>query len=182
MADPRVDTSPAHDADGRAPAMNGRVLSRAEMARAAEEARAAGKTVVFTNGCFDLLHVGHIRYLRSAREQGDLLFVGINSDRSVQRLKGPGRPLMPEEERAEMLAALRSVDAVSIFDEDGSEALIEAVRPQIHTKGGDYTEDQVPEAPLVRSLGGDVRIMPLAPGRSTSRLIRLLRGEETAGE
>lgn len=142
-----------------------KIVSREEASVRADEVRRQGGRVVFTNGCFDILHVGHVRYLRAARRQGDWLIVGLNSDRSVQELKGPERPLVSEDERAEVLAALACVDAVCIFDELRPDDLIRAVRPDIHVKGGDYTEDQLPEAPLVRSLGGEVRIMPLIPGR-----------------
>jgi len=133
--------------------------------------RSLGRKIVFTNGCFDLLHIGHVRYLQAARDCGDCLFVGVNSDRSVSQLKGPTRPVVPEDERAELLAALGCVDAVSIFDEMRPDDLIRAIRPDVHVKGGDYTEDQLPEAPLVRSLGGVIAIVPLVPGRSTTRLI-----------
>ena len=151
--------------------------SREAMAAQAEALRAAGRRVVFTNGVFDILHVGHVRYLQAARALGDALLVGVNSDASVRRLKGPDRPLNPEDERAEVLAALRCVDGVCVFEEDTPHALIEAVRPHIHAKGGDYqTPDALPETPLVRSLGGDVVILQLVPGRSTTRLIERIEG------
>ena len=151
--------------------------SREAMAAQAEALRAAGRRVVFTNGVFDLLHVGHVRYLQAARALGDALLVGVNSDASVRRLKGPDRPLNPEDERAEVLAALRCVDGVCVFEEDTPHALIEAVRPHIHAKGGDYrTPDALPETPLVRALGGDVVILQLVPGRSTTRLIERIEG------
>jgi rfaE bifunctional protein nucleotidyltransferase chain/domain len=147
-------------------------LTRPEVAARAHSLRADGKRIVFTNGVFDILHVGHIRYLQEARALGNALIVGVNSDASVRRLKGPTRPVNPQDERAEVLAALRCVDAVCIFDEDTPHALIEAVRPHVHAKGGDYQDpDALPETPLVRRLGGDVVILPLVPGRSTTRLI-----------
>jgi rfaE bifunctional protein nucleotidyltransferase chain/domain len=139
------------------------------------EARGRGQRVVFTNGCFDVLHVGHARYLEEARAQGDLLVVGVNSDASVRGLKGPKRPIVPEADRAEMLAALASVDYVVLFDEATPEALIGRVRPDLHVKGGDYRAEDLPETPLVRALGGEVRIMPLVAGRSTSDLVETIR-------
>src|SRR5580765_4219966 len=139
------------------------VVSVEEAGRLAAGWRAAGKRLVLANGCFDILHVGHVRYLQAARALGDALLVGVNSDASVRRLnKGPERPLNAEDERAEVLDALACVDSVSIFGEDTPHALIEAVRPNIHAKGGDYaTPDALPEAALVRSLGGEVVILAL---------------------
>jgi len=155
------------------------ILSRPEIAARAAILRAEGKRVVFTNGVFDILHVGHVRYLQAARALGDALLVGVNSDASVRRLnKGPERPLNAEDERAEVLDALACVDSVSIFGEDTPHALIEAVRPNIHAKGGDYaTPDALPEAELVRSLGGEVVILALVPGRSTTSLLRRIKEE-----
>jgi len=121
--------------------------------------RAAGKRVVLANGCFDLLHVGHVRYLEAARRLGDVLFVGINADAAVARLKGPGRPLMPLAERLELVAALRFVDHVVVFEEDTAERLVEAIRPHVHAKGTDYTVERVPEAAAVRAAGGEVAIV-----------------------
>jgi D-glycero-beta-D-manno-heptose 1-phosphate adenylyltransferase len=114
---------------------------------------------VLANGVFDLLHVGHVRYLAAARQLGDVLFVGINDDASVRRLKGPGRPLMPAAERVEMLSALRDVDHVVVFEEDTADRLVAAVRPHVHAKGTDYTATSVPEAASVRAVGGDVVIV-----------------------
>ena len=152
-------------------------LTRPEFAVRAAALRAEGKRVVFTNGVFDILHVGHVRYLQAARAHGDALLVGVNSDASVRRIKGPSRPWNPEEERAEVLDALACVDSVCIFGEDTPHALIEVVRPHIHAKGGDYeTPDALPEAALVRSLGGEVILLPLVPGRSTTRLIQRIEG------
>lgn len=148
----------------------------AALAAYAEELRAGGKRIVFTNGVFDILHVGHLRYLEQARALGDALLVGVNADASVRRLKGPTRPVNPEDERAELLAALRCVDGVCVFHEDRPDALITAVRPHVHAKGGDYgTPDALPETPLVRSLGGEVVILPLVPGRSTTGTITKLQ-------
>ena len=152
------------------------VLTLPEFAARAEALRASGKRVVFTNGVFDILHVGHVRYLQQARALGDALLVGINRDASVRRLKGPTRPINPEDERAEVIAALACVDGVCLFGEDRPDALIEAVRPAIHAKGGDYAgPDALPETPLVRRLGGEVVILPIVEGRSTTRLVELLR-------
>lgn len=148
-----------------------KILLRDRLAAVLEPRRARGERIVFTNGCFDILHVGHVRYLAQARSLGDLLVVGLNSDRSVRALKGPSRPLVPEEERAELLAALRTVDYVSLFDEERPDALIEVVRPAIHVKGGDYRAEDLPEAPVVRKHGGEVIIMPLVEGRSTTNVI-----------
>ena len=158
------------------------ILDGETIAARAAELRAAGKRIVFTNGVFDLLHVGHVRYLQAARELGDALFIGVNSDDSVRRLKGPARPLNPAEERAEVLDALRCVDFVCIFGEDTPMTLLELVRPDIHAKGGDYkTPDALPETPLVRSYGGEVVILPLVDGRSTTRIIgKMQEGEKSS--
>jgi glycerol-3-phosphate cytidylyltransferase len=152
-----------------------KILSREALAAALEPRRQRGERIVFTNGCFDILHVGHARYLAQARALGDLLVVGVNSDRSVRALKGPTRPLVPQDERAEMLAHLASVDYVCIFDEDRPDALIEAVRPHLHVKGGDYRVEDLPEATVVHRHGGEVVIMPLVEGRSTTNLIARIR-------
>jgi rfaE bifunctional protein nucleotidyltransferase chain/domain len=150
-----------------------RVLDRDAFTRYSDELRQAGKRIVFTNGVFDILHVGHVRYLEEARALGDVLLLGVNSDDSVRRLKGPTRPVNLEAERAEVLTALRCVDAACIFTEDTPEELIRLVRPHIHVKGGDYrTPDALPETPLVRSLGGEVVILSLIPDRSTTRTIQ----------
>lgn len=136
-------------------------------------AQRQGRKLVFTNGVFDVLHAGHVRYLEAARALGDLLIVGLNSDESVRRLgKGPNRPIHSLAERAEVLAALRSVDGVVAFDEDLPIRLIEILRPEIHAKGGDYNAEDLPETPAVRSYGGSVAILPLSPGLSSSRAIR----------
>ncbi|MCX7597389.1 MAG: D-glycero-beta-D-manno-heptose 1-phosphate adenylyltransferase [Armatimonadetes bacterium] len=133
--------------------------------------RREGKTIVFTNGVFDLLHVGHIRYLQEARSYGDVLVLGLNSDASTRRIKGPRRPIVPEGERAEMVAALECVDYVVIFQEDTPDELIRKIAPDVHVKGGDYTPDELPEAPLVRSLGGRVVVTSLVNGKSTTMTI-----------
>lgn len=131
---------------------------------------------MLTNGCFDLLHVGHVRYLRQARALGDILVVGVNTDASVGAIKGRDRPLATEDERAEVLAALESVDYVVLFAEPTAEHLVEAVRPDVYVKGGDYQEADLPEAPVVRSYHGKVVLLPLVEGRSTTELLRKIRG------
>jgi rfaE bifunctional protein nucleotidyltransferase chain/domain len=137
--------------------------------------RAAGKTVVWTNGCFDLLHVGHVRGLQQARSLGDVLIVGVNSDASVRGLKGPGRPIVPEAERAEILAALACVDHVVIFPEDTPIAALRRLQPDIHCKGEDYAPPStrpIPEADVVRAYGGRIAFLTFSPGISTTDLVR----------
>lgn len=151
------------------------MLSRAEAVRLAGPGRSF--RLVFTNGCFDLLHRGHVECLERARALGDALLVAINTDASVRRLdKGPERPLMPAEDRAIVLAALECVDWVTSFHEDTPEALIAELRPDVLVKGGDYTEDEVAGAAAVRGGGGRVVIVPIVAGRSTSSLLRRIRG------
>jgi D-beta-D-heptose 7-phosphate kinase/D-beta-D-heptose 1-phosphate adenosyltransferase len=133
--------------------------------------RSAGEKVVFTNGCFDLLHIGHIALLESARREGDRLIVAINSDASVQELKGPTRPVVAEGERARILAALAAVDAVVVFEDPTPLRLIEALRPEVIVKGGDYNEDTIVGAKEIRSWGGRVKIVPTVEGFSTTKLI-----------
>ena len=129
------------------------------------------KRVVFTNGCFDLLHLGHLRTLLAARKEGDALVVGVNSDASVRRLKGEKRPLNPERERAALLAAMECVDIVVIFEEDTPLRVIETLKPDVHVKGGDYREEDLPEAPVIRSYGGEIVLAKLLPGHSTTELV-----------
>lgn len=133
--------------------------------------RAQGKKIVFTNGCFDLLHVGHVRYLQEARRLGDILVIGVNSDASVKRLKGPTRPVQVEADRAEILAALGAVDFTVIFTEDTPENLIHKVRPDILVKGGDWKIDSIVGAPFVMSYGGKVMSLQFVDGKSTTKLI-----------
>jgi rfaE bifunctional protein nucleotidyltransferase chain/domain len=133
--------------------------------------QAAGEKVVFTNGVFDILHVGHLRYLQEARRQGDHLLVALNSDASVRRIKGPTRPIVAEDERAELINALRCVDLVTIFGTDTPVPLVASVRPAIYVKGGDYTIERLPESPVVHSYGGEVRILQFVPGKSTTNII-----------
>ncbi|MBM7077918.1 D-glycero-beta-D-manno-heptose 1-phosphate adenylyltransferase [Micromonospora humida] len=143
--------------------------------------RRTGRSVVFTNGCFDVLHPGHVRYLEQARALGDLLVVAVNSDSSVRRLKGADRPVNPVEDRIALLAALSCVDHVVVFEEDSPADLIEAVRPDVYVKGGDYPPEMVPEAPLVRRLGGQVRTLGYVPDRSTSAIIDRIRAQAATG-
>ena len=139
--------------------------------RFVEELRAAGKVIVFTNGVFDLLHVGHLRYLAQARRLGDALLVGVNSDRSVRLIKGPDRPIVAESERAEVLEALACVDAVVIFDADTPAGLIDALQPDILVKGSDWAADAIVGRDIVEARGGRVVRMPIEPGFSTTNLI-----------
>ena len=141
------------------------------IARVATE-RTKGSRIVLANGCFDILHAGHVRYLEGARALGDVLVVGINSDAQVARLKGKGRPILPERERAELVASLQAVDLVTIFAEPTVTELLLAIKPDIHAKGTDYTEETVPERDVVRSYGGRVRIVGDPKDHSTSELIR----------
>lgn len=134
-----------------------------------------GKRLVTTNGCFDLLHWGHIQYLNEAKALGDLLLVGLNSDASVKRLKGPSRPLNPELVRARQIASLECVDYVVIFEEATPEAFLEMVKPAIHAKGGDYRVEDLPERKVVEAGGGEVRVLSLVPGFSTTSLIEKLK-------
>ena len=146
------------------------------LAARAEELRAGGRRLVFTNGCFDLLHIGHVRYLAAARALGDALVVGVNGDESVRALKGEGRPLNRERDRAEVLAALESVDFVTIFSEKRATRLRSLVRPAIYVKGGDYTPETLnpEERATLDQIGAEIRILPFEPGYSTSRLIQQL--------
>ena len=152
-----------------------KILTREQLHDALIERRRNGERIVFTNGCFDLLHVGHARYLEVARNFGDLLVVGINSDLSVRGLKGEKRPLIPQDERAELLAHLASVDYVTVFDEERPDALIQIVQPSVHVKGGDYNPATLPEAEVVRRYGGRIEIVPLVEGRSTTNVIARIR-------
>lgn len=148
-----------------------KILSRAALVPQVAEWRRTGDSVTLANGCFDLLHVGHVRYLQAAKELGGKLIVAINSDDSVRRLKGNGRPLMPAEERAEILAALADVDAVVIFDEPDVRSLIREIRPDVQAKGTDYTADSVPERDAVAECGGRVEIVGDPKDHSASELI-----------
>jgi D-beta-D-heptose 7-phosphate kinase/D-beta-D-heptose 1-phosphate adenosyltransferase len=146
-------------------------LGRDAVAAEATARRRRGETVVFTNGCFDLLHAGHIQYLKASRARGDCLVVGLNSDASVRRLKGEDRPILDEDERAEILSALSFVDYVVVFEEDTPLALIDAIRPDVLTKGADYEPHAVVGADRVRSWGGRVELIDLLEGKSTTDII-----------
>lgn len=137
--------------------------------------RFQNQKIVFTNGCFDLLHKGHIEYLSKARDLGDILIIGLNTDDSVRRLKGDGRPMQDEKTRALVLASLRFIDVITLFNEDTPYELIDIVRPDVLVKGGDYAEEQIVGAELVKASGGVVVTIPLTPGHSTSGLIEKLR-------
>jgi D-glycero-beta-D-manno-heptose 1-phosphate adenylyltransferase len=150
-----------------------KILDRETLRRRVEEWRRAGESITLANGNFDLLHVGHIRYLRAAKELGGKLVVAINSDDSVRALKGAGRPVMPEHERAEIIAALGAVDAVVIFPELDVRALIREIRPDVQAKGTDYTPDSVPERDVVAECGGRVEIVGDAKEHSTSEILRM---------
>lgn len=140
-------------------------------------AKEQGKKVVFTNGCFDILHVGHVSYLENAKRQGNILIVGVNSDESTRRLKGPTRPINNENDRACMLSALKSVDYTVIFDEDTPEDLIAYLRPSIHVKGGDYKKDDLPETKIVEAYGGKVVILNFVEGKSTTNIVNKIMGD-----
>ena len=154
-----------------------KVVSRDELVRRAAEERAAGRTVAFANGCFDLLHVGHVRYLESAAREADVLVVAINDDESVRRLKGEGRPILPAADRAELVAALRCVDYVVVFPEPTVGPLLTALRPDVHCKGTDYTVESVPERDIVLAYGGRTAIVGDPKDHSTRDLLsRMARG------
>ena len=152
--------------------INNKILDWNQARQVVEDRRRRGQTIVFTNGCFDIVHAGHVRCLEEARRQGDFLVVGLNGDRSVRGLKGSGRPVVPEHYRAQLLAAMEYVDAVVIFDEETPFKLIELLRPQVIVKGGDYQPDQVVGADLVRAAGGRVVVVPMLPGLSTTRILQ----------
>lgn len=155
-----------------------RILERNRLIARVAIARKGGARVVFANGCFDLLHVGHVRYLEAAKGLGDLLVVGINSDEQVRHLKGEGRPFVPARERAEVIASLRAVDYVTIFHEPTVTELLLALRPDIHAKGTDYTEDSVPERDVVRSFGGRVQIVGDPKDHSSTEMLGKMMNDE----
>jgi D-glycero-beta-D-manno-heptose 1-phosphate adenylyltransferase len=157
---------PAHSKLGRLEDVSARVA----------QARASGRRIALANGCFDILHVGHVRYLQGARAEADVLVVAVNDDESVQRLKGPGRPIMPADDRALMVAALKSVDHVLVFHEDDVARVLLALKPDVHCKGTDYTPETVPEREIVRSYGGRVAIVGDPKDHDTRALLLKLRG------
>jgi D-beta-D-heptose 7-phosphate kinase / D-beta-D-heptose 1-phosphate adenosyltransferase len=154
--------------------MKEKIKDREELRRIIEDLRTKGKRVVFTNGCFDILHVGHVRYLEQARRLGDVLVVGINSDRSVRGLKGPRRPILPVVERAEILCGLACIDYISVFEESTPYELISALRPDVLVKGGDWSKEQVVGRDVVEGAGGEVVTLPFVEGASTTNIIETI--------
>jgi D-glycero-beta-D-manno-heptose 1-phosphate adenylyltransferase len=152
------------------------ILSEKALELALEKERARGRTIAFANGCFDVLHVGHVRYLQDAKKQADVLVVGVNGDASVRELKGEGRPVMPANERAEIIAAIEGVDYVTVFDERSPARLLGALKPDVHCKGTDYTPDSVPERDVVHAYGGRVAIVGDPKEHSTSELLKKIEG------
>lgn len=150
-------------------------LTRELASKVIEELKREGKKVVFTNGCFDILHVGHLTYLNEAKRQGDYLVIGVNSDSSVKRLKGESRPINSEKDRAEMLSGLKAVDMTVIFEEDTPVELIESLKPSIHVKGGDYKKEDLPETEVVERNGGEVRILNFVEGKSTTNIVKKIQ-------
>lgn len=159
----------------------GRVMTDAELVAAVAADRAEGRTIAFANGVFDLLHVGHVRYLDAARREGDRLVVAVNADTSVRGLKGPGQPIMPDTARAELVAALRVVDYVVVFDDRTVERLLLLLKPDVHCKGTDYTVDTVPERGVVKSYGGRVAVVGDPKNHSTRDLLARLREPASRG-
>ena len=154
--------------------MSSKIKTREDLKLELQKLRRQGKKIVTTNGCFDILHLGHVKYLQAAKKLGDILVVAVNSDDSVRAIKGDKRPLVPEDERAEILAALECVDYVMIFPELDPIQFLKELRPDIHVKGGDYSLDRVIERETVESLGGKLHLMPGVSGKSTSNLIELI--------
>lgn len=154
------------------------IIDRSKIAEFCQVLRDGGQRVVFTNGCFDILHAGHVRYLKQARSYGDCLVLGLNTDASVRRLKGPERPINNEHDRAEVVGALKSVDYVVFFDEPTAEELIRQVHPDVYVKGGDYTIETLPEGQIVLGYGGQVKLVKLVEGRSTTNVIAKIQGQK----
>jgi rfaE bifunctional protein nucleotidyltransferase chain/domain len=163
---------------GRSPDV---ALDAAALAATLEQHRSQGERIVFTNGCFDVLHRGHTSYLKQAKRLGDVLVVAINGNGSVRRLKGPDRPINDETDRANVLAALSCVDYVTIFDDDTPRDLIALLRPDVYAKGGDYTPEMLPETDIVRAVGGEVAILDYVPEHSTSGIVQRIRQNAGAG-
>ncbi|MCX5850844.1 MAG: D-glycero-beta-D-manno-heptose 1-phosphate adenylyltransferase [Deltaproteobacteria bacterium] len=157
------------------------ILTRQTLKRKVDVHRKQGRAIVFTNGCFDVLHAGHVRYLAEAKKRGDILVLGLNSDRSVRLLKGRGRPIVPEGERALVMASLKSVDYVTIFDEETPLALIELLQPDIIVKGGDWAGKDVVGGASVKQWGGRVVIIPYVPGLSTTNIIKKILSTRKKG-
>lgn len=156
-----------------------KILAQEALADRCSALKQQGRTVVFTNGCFDLLHPGHVAYLEAAQSLGDTLIVAVNTDRSVRALKGPKRPLTPEQDRVRVLAALACVDYVTLFDDDTAARLLRVLQPDIYVKGGDYAQTEPVEAATVRAYGGRTRILPYTSGYSTTTLVQRIIGQET---
>ena len=152
-----------------------KIVQRKELKKIVAQQNSENKQIVFTNGCFDILHAGHVRYLQAAKELGDCLLVGLNSDESVRSLKGIHRPINGQDDRAEVLSALSAVDYVVIFEECTAEKLIRQIQPQIYVKGGDYNVKALPEAEIVASYGGRTVLIPEVPGRSSSKVIERIK-------
>jgi rfaE bifunctional protein nucleotidyltransferase chain/domain len=155
-----------------------KIKNKEEIKKIVDKAKAKGKKVIFTNGVFDILHLGHVRYLAQARSFGDVLVVGLNSDESVKRIKGPKRPIFSEAERAEVLSHLEVVDHVAIFSDLTAESLVGYFQPDVYVKGGDYTLKTLPEAKIVASYGGEVRLVPVVEGYSVTGLIKKIIREK----
>jgi D-beta-D-heptose 7-phosphate kinase/D-beta-D-heptose 1-phosphate adenosyltransferase len=154
--------------------MREKIKEREDLRRIVEDLKSKGKRIVFTNGCFDLLHIGHVRYLEQARSLGDILVVGVNGDRSVRELKGPHRPILPVEERAEILSGLSCVNYITVFDEATPLELISSLQPHVIVKGGDWTRESTVGREVVERSGGEVVILPFVEGSSTSNLIETI--------
>jgi rfaE bifunctional protein nucleotidyltransferase chain/domain len=153
-------------------------IPREKLPELLKQIREAGKTIVTTNGCFDILHVGHVRYLEETKKYGDILIVALNSDESVRRLKGEGRPINNERDRAEVLNGLKSVDYVVIFDEDSPAALLSEIKPNVHTKGADYTVETLPEAKVIIDNGGRLEFISFVEGKSTTNTIKKINEQK----
>ena len=154
------------------------IIDRKNAAQFCEDVRRQGKKIVFTNGCFDIIHAGHVRYLTTAKNFGDVLIIGLNTDESVRKLKGASRPINTQADRAEVLLGLKAVDHVIYFGEQTAENLIAEVKPDIYVKGGDYTLETLPEAKIVQSYGGRVELINLVAGRSTTNVINKILAEK----
>jgi len=155
--------------------MRKKIIELNELEGIINQSKEEGKKIVFTNGCFDILHIGHIHLLKQARKFGDILVIGLNSDSSVRDLKGKKRPIIPENERAELLAALEVTDYITIFTEKTACRVLEVIKPDVYVKGGDYSPTSLPEWPVVERNGGQIRIIPLEEGRSTTNIINRIR-------
>jgi D-beta-D-heptose 7-phosphate kinase/D-beta-D-heptose 1-phosphate adenosyltransferase len=166
----------AESLDDRVQASDNKILTREQAVNVRNRLREIGTKTVFTNGCFDLLHRGHVTYLQKAREQGDVLFLGLNTDASVQRLKGPNRPILPLEDRAGVLAALECIDHIIPFDEDTPQELIAALLPDVLIKGSDYQIQDIVGREEVEAAGGTVTTIPLVEGRSTTNIVEKIKG------